>query len=631
LQPDALVTKPSALREWGKRYRRLLSTVLAPRPTLTLTEWSDRFRRLSRETSASPGRWRTEAMPHLAGIMDAMTDPAIETVVVMAAAQIGKSEATLNLVGYTISHDPGPMLVVLPTLELARSWSTDRLAPMARDSEILRGRIREGRARDQRSTMLSIKFDGGSLTIAGSNSPASLSSRPVRTLVLDELDRFNVSTAEGDSAGLATRRTAAFPGRKIVKASTPTVKGLSQIEAAFEEGDQRRFHVPCPNCSEFQPLEWKGVKWDQGHSETAGYACQHCGAMIEERQKLAMLQAGRWVAAHPERPIASFHISALYSPFIRWGEIARDFLDSRGNPERMRVFTNCQLGETFAEASERIGAHELLGRLEPYEAVSAGAGILTAGIDTQSDRLELSVWAWGAGEESWLIEHVLIPGDPGTVSPWRELDERLRARYPHESGGTLGISCAFIDAGGHHSGDVYRFTRERIGRQIFACRGAPLFGAPVLSKPSRNNSAKAILYTVGVSTLKQTLMSGLRTQTPGPGYVHLPESCGIEYLNQLTGEQLVTRWCKGRPIREWVATRDRVEALDCYNYARAALHKLGLSVIRRLGKLAERVAKAPPEEPVEVPAKSEPSPAFQHLLAQQRRTSPRASSWVGKW
>jgi phage terminase large subunit GpA-like protein len=341
-----------------------------------------------------------------------------------------------------------------------------------------------------------------------------------------------------------------------------------------------------------------------------------------------MLQAGRWVATYPERPIASFHISALYSPFIRWGEIARDFLDSKGNPERMRVFTNCQLGETFAEASERIGTHELLERLEPYEDVPAGAGILTAGIDTQSDRLEMSVVAWGAGEESWLIEHVLIPGDPGTLVPWRELDERLRTRYKHESGGTLGISCAFIDAGGHHSGDVYRFTRERMGRQIFACRGAPLFGAPVLSKPSRNNSAKAILYTVGVSTLKQTLMSGLRMQTPGPGYVHLPESCGIEYLNQLTGEQLVTRWSKGRPIREWVASRDRVEALDCYNYARAALHKLGLNVIRRLGKMAENVAKVAEAAAEPVAAPAAPS-AFQALLAQQRRTAPRG--WVKSW
>lgn len=634
-----LATKPAAIRALGERVAYLLRTVLAPLPTRTLSEWSDEFRRLSPETSASPGRWRTDALPYLRGILDAMSDPAIETVVVMAASQVGKSEAALCLVGYTIHQNPAPMLVVLPTLELGRSWSTDRFATMCRDTPVLRGCVQEWRSKDARSTMLSHKFPGGSLTIAGSNSAASLSSRPIRTLLLDELDRFATVTEEGDPDALATRRTAAFPGRKIVKVSSPTIKGASRIEAAYEAGDQRRFHVPCPECEHFQPLRWSGVKWEQGQPETARYACEECGALIPEREKLAMLRRGVWVAEHPERPVASFHISALYSPFVRWGEIARDLLDSKGNPEKMQVWTNCQLGEPYEEQGERVLAHQLMDRLEDYGGegaeVPAGVGLLTAGVDTQGQWLDVSVWGWGHEEESWLIEREILPGDPGKPDVWRDLDAFLRKRYRHVNGALVPIAAAFIDTGGHHAGDVYRFTRERLNRKVFACKGASSFGAPVLSKPSRNNSAKAILYSVGVSTLKQQFFSRLKIEKPGPGYVHLSASCDAELCEQLTGEKLVTRYSKGRPLREWVQTRERVEGLDARNYAQGALHSLGLQTVRKLGKLAARltaagdVADAATDTPAPAVEPARAPSIFNQLRRAQSRG--RGTGFVGRW
>lgn len=269
--------------------------------------------------------------------MDAIADPAVREVIVQKSAQVGWTEILLNVIGYHVHQDPSPILMVQPTLEMAEAFSKDRLAPMVRDTPALRGLIADPRSRDSGNTLLHKTFPGGHITMAGANSPAGLASRPIRLALFDEVDRFPVSAgAEGDPVSLGRKRTTTFWNRKTLMGSTPTVKGESRIEAAFEGGDQRYYYVPCPHCDEFQRLVWAQVKWDEGQPDTARYVCQHCGTMLTDADKPQMLRAGEWRASRPSQGIASFHISELYSPWVTWPEMARSFLEAKRLPETDR-------------------------------------------------------------------------------------------------------------------------------------------------------------------------------------------------------------------------------------------------------------------------------------------------------
>jgi phage terminase large subunit GpA-like protein len=253
---------------------------LAPPPNVTVSQWADEFRVLSPEASAEPGRWDTTRAPYQRGIMDAIHDPLIQTVVVMSSAQIGKTEILCNILGYCIDVDPGPILVVQPTLEMAEAFSKDRLDPMLRDTPVLRGKVSDARTRDASNTIRHKTFPGGHITLAGANSPASLASRPIRLLLYDELDRGEV-TAEGDPLALAEKRTTTFWNRKHIIVSTPGIKGISRIEAKFAESDQRYSFVACPHCGFRHRLEWQHVHWDsdpEPDPETAHLAALNAGA-----------------------------------------------------------------------------------------------------------------------------------------------------------------------------------------------------------------------------------------------------------------------------------------------------------------------------------------------------------------
>ena len=278
----------------------------APPPDLTISEWADQFRYLSPEASAEPGRWNTDRAPYQRGIMDAISHPETETVVLMTSAQIGKTAILENVVGYFVSQDPSPTLLLQPTLEMAATFSKDRLAPMLRDTPSLRGLVKDARARDSGNTQLHKQFPGGHITMTGANSPANLASRPIRVVLCDEVDRYPESAGtEGDPVALARKRSATFWNRKIVLTSTPTIKGLSRIEQAYLASDQRRYWVPCPDCGEHQVLSWANVRWDEDQPETAHYVCEHCGSCIDEQHKPPMLQRGEWRASAPFKGAAA--------------------------------------------------------------------------------------------------------------------------------------------------------------------------------------------------------------------------------------------------------------------------------------------------------------------------------------
>jgi phage terminase large subunit GpA-like protein len=229
-----------------------------PPPNLKLSEWSDRYRKLSPESSAEAGAWNTSRCEYQREIMDSFNNPNIERIVVMTSSQVGKTEILLNAIGYYIDQDPSPMLVVMPSLSMGQAFSKDRLSAMIRDTEKLKDKVKDARSRDSGNTTMHKKFAGGHISIVGSNSSASLASRPIRCLFMDEVDRFELSAgSEGSPIFLSIARTKTFWNRKIFMCSTPTIKGLSAIESAFEESDKRYYYVPCPECEHKQVLKWK--------------------------------------------------------------------------------------------------------------------------------------------------------------------------------------------------------------------------------------------------------------------------------------------------------------------------------------------------------------------------------------
>ena len=606
---------PRAWAEWERRKQHLRRTLLKPPPRLTLSEWADRYRVLSPEASAEAGRWRTDRAPYLREIMDTVSDPLVRRVCWMASSQVGKTEVILNVIGYYIDQDPAPILVILPNERpMGEAFSKDRLAPMIRDTEVLRRRIRPGKARDG-DTILHKTFPGGHITIGGANSPSGLASRPIRVVLFDEIDRYPPSAGnEGDPVSLGEQRAATFWNRKIVLISTPTIRGASRIEQEWEASDQRRYYVPCPHCGHMQTLRWPQMHWDTDvvdgrkvhRPETAAYACEACGALIPESAKREMLAAGEWRAENPRGSFPGFHINSLYSPWVTWPELVEKFVRaSHAGREQLKTFINLQLGEPWDELEEDFDPDELISRREVYAAeVPNGVGLLTAMVDVQHDRLELLVVGWGAGEESWVIAHHRLMGDPATSDVWERL-ERLRTKpYRHESGASLRIKAMCVDAG-FQKDAVYRYVAPRQGSGVFAVKGSDSRLTEKLTVTKRPNRDGVRLWTFDAGAFKDILFSRLRLQRPGPGYMHFPAPIGdalgleedpapdAEFFHQFGAEILVRENEAGQVVRRYkkLAGR-RNEAIDLAVGCIVALHILGPGYRGHLGALAQQIQAA---------------------------------------
>lgn len=589
---------------------------LEPEPQITVSQWADRHRKLP-ASNAEPGPWRTDRVPYLHEIMDCLSVASpIERVVLMKGAQTGGTEAGLNAIGYWITHAPGLMLAVWPSIEMVRRNSRTRIDPLIEGTPELRAKIAPSRSKDPGNTVALKEFAGGALVMTGANSATGLRSTPARYLVLDEVDGFPADAdGEGDPVALAVQRTVTFRGRrKIFLISTPTIAGSSRIERAYLESDQRKFFVPCPHCGTFQALKWAGVKWPDGEPRAAYYACEACGGVIEERDKLAMLAGGEWRAtALGDGLTAGFHLSALYSPFETWGEIAADFLTSRKDPFRLKSWTNLKLGEPFEDRdAEAIDAAAFLSRLEEQgDGVPAGVTVITAGVDVQGDPIEWEIVGWGNGEESWSLSYDRVWGDPGRLETWETVDRELLRAFDHPRLGPMPVRAVAVDSGGHHTQIVYRFARERANRRVWAIKGRGGPGVPVWpQRPPRPRDKAFVPYIVGVDAAKEVITARLRIGEAGPGHCHFPAGRDLEYFRMLTAERVVKSWRRGVLIREWRNDPGvHNEALDCRVYAYAALQGL-VALGLRIADEAARVADLPlfAARPAAL-ARAEPAPA----------------------
>ena len=571
---------------------------VAPPKKLTVSEWADKYRMLSPEASAEPGKWNTSRAEYQRGIMDAFSDPKVYQVVWMSSAQVGKTEALLNIIGYFIDQDPSPILLLQPTLDMAQTFSKDRLAPMLRDTPVLKDKVKDVKAKNSGNTILHKVFPGGHITMAGANSPASLASRPVRIVLLDEVDRYPLSAgSEGDPVNLAIKRSTTFWNRKIMLTSTPTIKGLSRIEKAYEESDKRKFYVPCPECGEYQVLKWANVVWEDDKPESAKYVCEKCGALWNDAARWNAIKKGKWIAEAEFRGVAGFWLNELYSPWVKLKDMVMNFLNSKDDPEMLKTFVNTSLGESWEDRSgEEIEWKQLFDRKEKYTLIPARAVVLTCGVDVQDDRLEGEVRAWGEREESWGIKRFVIYGSPALEETWLRLDDIIFAEYKHELGFSLKVSCTCIDSGGHFTDDVYRYVKPRESKRVFAIKGGSTASLPIISRPSKNNKYRINLFTIGTDTAKELIYERLKFDEVKGGYYHWNEEYDEEYFKQLTAEKAITQYKAGVAYRKWVKIRARNEALDYNVYALAALRILNPNFQKlkeHLIKKDEKIKKQP--------------------------------------
>ncbi len=549
---------------------------------MTVSEWSDQFRRLDVKTSAEPGQWQTGRTPYLKGIMDAFTDPYVDEITVMAASQVGKTEAMYNMLGFIIDQDPGPTLMVSPRADDAKSVSYNRVRPMIECSPILSKYIP---INTDDITKLEYHFDRMILYFAGSNSPADLASRPIRYLFLDEVDKYpKFSGREADPIKLASERQKTFWNKKTVKVSTPTTRE-GYIFREYDKSDQRRFHVPCPHCGKKQVLLFGQIKWPKEESSAeriknnrlAWYECSHCKKRIDDIHKQKMMLSGEWISEKGEHNRnRGFWVSSLYSPWLTWSDIASEFLKSKDYVELLMNFVNSWLAEVWEEKIEETTVDKVRNLARDYDqgVVPDEVLVLTAGIDVQKDHFYYVIRGWGYYEESWLIR-------ADRVEYWDDIIDCLfKTEYRRVSSAeTLNVYMSCIDSG-FRTDEVYRFCREwpdktKAIKGLEEITGGRFYRANKIDINSRTGAVipgGLVLWNLNVTQYKDKINRLVTSKNPGKW--HIFKNPADDYLMQFTSEHkvLIRNRTTGKAKEVWQKKKEAAanHYLDAEVYALAA-------------------------------------------------------------
>lgn len=605
---ESAVAASGALPVVGEQLRRGVK----PRDLLTVSQWADRHRELKSGTNA-PGRWRTALTPYLAEIMDSLSEHSpVRQVTFIKSSGVGGTEAMYNWLGYIMQHlQNKDLLVVVPTLELRDRSFNPRLAKMLDESPVLADLVSTAsRNKSNRGDLL--EYGARARIIkAGANSPDSLRSDHLPYVICDEVDAFPWDVGgEGDPMTLIENRQRTYSRAKTYLVSTPTMEGASRIALQYQRSDRRRYHVPCPHCRELQHMEFGGkdkpwgLKWRvapalEGEDASgvpqvmsAWYVCRHCGGEIDEGHKAWMLaeeNGARWIAERPGiRHHRGYHLNALYAPVglgLNWRAVAQKWLASQSDSSELKSFVNTYLGEVWKEQGDSIEDLSLIARCEDYPADlrEVRIALVTSFTDVQKDRLETTVVGWGAGEEAWVLDHEIHPGDTAGADCWDDLDGYLR---------DAGVEIAGIDAG-YNTSMVQAFVASR--RWCHATKGVAGLGRPLIEDEKKRRQRLRTrrkkgqpVEPLGVDQGKALIYARCKLATPGPGYIHFPRGAAFddEWFAQLAAEKLVTKVKGTRPFQEWVQTRPRNEALDCMvgNLAMMRLSGRALVVVPGAGE-----------------------------------------------
>lgn len=610
-------------------YKSVFSRFILPHKPPALSEWSDANIILPKKSSAEHGKYKTSRTPYLREIMDSLSDNDTEIVVYMKPAQSGGTQAGLNWCGWIIDANPGPAMMLQPTLDMAKRLSKQRVQSMIDSCPSLASKVKPARERDSGNTLFVKEFTNGMCVITGANSATALRSMPVKYLHLDEVDAYPTDVDdEGSPADLAIKRTTTFKDRKIFISSTPTVKGFSQIEYWYSLSDMRQYYVPCPHCGHHQVLKWSNIIFQHEGKKIIGdvqYACESCGVLIDEKYKHSMVTKGEWRAT-AESKIKGYHHNALISPWTTWQEIATEHLRVGGDSTLLKTWVNTILAETFEESYEVVDEVTLINRKEKYTSqIPDGVIVLTAGVDIQKDRIESTIIGWGYGWESWVIEHRVLWGDTTHDDVWADLDVFLQTQYTDNYCNIFRVVTAVVDSG-YNTQYVYRWVKPREVRRIYASKGLSDYGKPLVTNPVRRNINNITLFGIGTLAAKDIFYGRLNI-TNGPGAIHFPDTISDEYIQQLASEKIKTKYRKGIPYREYVKVRDRNEALDIYilNLAAITILRPNFTVLgNNLNKpTVNEIISEPEKKPItENPKKPD------NTIAVRRRLPHKSNGWM---
>lgn len=618
-------------RQIDKALARGLRTLEKPEP-LRLSEWAERHFYLSPESSYIQGRW--ENLPYQTGIMDCISNDDIRSITLMKSARVGFSKMIVAAIGYFAEHKQRNQVVFLPVDQDAEDFTKDEIDPMLRDCVTVQRVFPYYATKSKYNTLSKKVFLGSTLDIRGGKAGKNYRRISKDVVYYDELSGFDHDIQnEGDPITLGDKRVegATFP--KSIRGSTPKKKGPPEdggclIEAEYDRADERfRFYVKCPHCGHEQSLRWggkdesRGFKWIEGDASTVQYLCENakaCGALFAYEDYLKVRERGRWISdsgiwidtegifkSKTNKPVdapqhVAFHMWTGAAGLIPWVQLVREFLSATKDRSKLKTFVNTTLGETWEEdEGERPDDEMLHARREHYPApVPKGGLYLVAGIDTQDDRVEMQIDAYGVGEEVWRIDYIRLFGDPARQTIWDKLAEALAVTYKREDGAMLGITLACQDKGGHYTDEVNKFSK-RIGiRRLIPVHGLKYRNRPIAMMPRRKDKAGTYGTGVGTDTAKALLYQRYKVLEPGPGYVHFPvvgprpgsDPFDREYFRQVTAEEQVKRYRSGLAEWVWDAKKRPNEATDCSVYSLAAIRILQ----QHFG-----VSLAPPAEPAE--------------------------------
>lgn len=553
-----------------------------------LSKWADAHRVIGSGAGPEPGRWRTDRTPYMGEIMDAVTNPDVREVVMCTGIQLGKTELILNAICYYMLHEPAPMMLVEPSEDLATDIGCDRVDAMIQDSPELRPLfgLAEDKQKSRKTGRLKLgikRFMGGYLKLVSAASTTGLRSRPIRVVLCDEVDAYP-PRQDGNAVDMAIGRATNFIDRKVLITSTPGTLKDSEIWRRLGTCARYEFRIPCPHCGEPCAWTWAMVKWDKdaaGESDpsTVRMECPVCGGVIRDAgpAPYALLSLGRWelVSGDPSTGRLGYHLPSLYSPWISLEAMATEWLTANHTRDidRLRTFIQERLAEPWDERppSWRAVVEDTAESRFEAEPDHSTIRYLTAGVDVQRDRLEVSVWGFGVNMESWAISHTAIVGDPLSVDLWARLREYLAAPVTINDGREGRIYAACVDSGdGYSTQAVYQACAPLERHRVVAIKGVGGERVPLISPPSRIPQYHSPLYKLGVDRFKQVIYDRLNIRTVGPGYIHIPQTLSDEFWAQLTAESPETRVEHGKQVTRWVQHRARNEALDCAVYAFAA-------------------------------------------------------------
>lgn len=574
---------------------------LRPIEKLTVDKWADKNRVLTSASAATPGLWSTNMTPYLRKVMACLSPTSeYQEIILAKGVQLGLTESGLNMVGAWIDLDPCPIMYVMPTIDMAEGIGKDRITPMIENCKSLRKKIRPARERDSGNTNKVKRFPGGMLILSGANSAASLRSRPVRCLIFDEVDAADADVdGEGSPIELAKKRTSTFMNRKIYMLSTPALKSTSAIWREYLNTDQQRYFVACKECGLMQYLEPNRLKWDFRNYETVHYQCAGCDAKWKNSDKKEFLKdkemggVAQWMptAEHHDKKRIGFHLSALYSPWYTWEEIARDIDNAEeANDDNLRkTIVNTIYGEPYDEASEAPDFMRLMNRAKSdgikQDTVSNDIYYATVGVDVQKNRLEYEIVGWGKNKISQSIRYGVIMGDPQQDEVWNQLAEIENLRWKRPDGGEVVILMGAIDTG-YLANEVYNFVRMRQNNKWMCIKGYDrgekiIYNKSVVDIERRGMKVgQTELFSISTPLLKSELYGWLKSEiredgSYPAGYCKFPEDYLENYYRGLTAEvQVLSKNKRGYTVVEWKKNYDRNEPLDCRCYARAAGYRI---------------------------------------------------------